>query len=201
MRSTDTSSLIWWPRWSSLLLVVAVLAAACDATQPTASTPGADGELVAAEAASSGTKCHGVRFDMLFERFEEDIPPLPALDFAQGTLVAGDLEGTVDIDLLDATFPTGDTNTATFRFRWNIDGGVIPELIGESFVTIVENRNLFGVPRRANDPPDFGATVGTHRAESGVRRANLSYIGEAFLGDPPPPFIVNLLHHRGVICP
>jgi hypothetical protein len=138
---------------------------------------------------------------MLFERFEADIPPLPAEDFAQGTLVDGDLEGTVDIDLLDATFPTGNANTATFRFRWEIDGGVIPELIGQSFVTIVENRNLFGVPRRANDPPDFGATVGTHRAGSGVQRADLTYIGEASLGDDPPPFIVNLLRHNGVLCP
>jgi hypothetical protein len=191
----------WSRRGSFLLVIAAALAAACDAAQPTAPAPGADAQLVAAVAASSGTGCYGVRFDMLFERFEADVPPLPAEDFAQGTLVDGDLEGTVDIDLLDATAPTGNTNTATFRFRWNITGGAIPELIGQSFVTIVENRNLFGIPPRANDPPDFGATVGTHRAESGVRQANLTYIGEAFLGDDPPPFIVNLLRHDGVICP
>jgi hypothetical protein len=184
-----------------LLVIAVVLAAACDAPQPTAPAPDADTPLVAAVAASSDTGCYGVRFDMLFERFEADIPPLPAEDFAQGTLVAGDLEGTVQIDLLDATFPTGNTNTATFRNTWHITGGVIPELIGQSFVTILENRNLFGVPRRANDPPDFGATVGTHRAESGVRRADLTYFGEANVADDPPPFIVNLLRHNGVICP
>jgi hypothetical protein len=73
---------------------------------------------------------------------------------------------------------------------------VIPELIGESFVTEIDNRNLNQVP-----PTLLATTAGTHRVVSGVERANLTYIGQAEAVSLDPFAFETLLHHRGVICP
>jgi hypothetical protein len=175
------------PRSFSLVIAAVVLMAACDSTQTTAPTPVLAPELAMTPSLTAEPGCYGVQFDLLFH----------GPDFA-GELVGGDLEGWVDIELLGFTDPTGRTNTATFRFTWNITGGVIAELIGQSFVTDIDNRNLNQIP----PPTNTGTAVGTHRVVSGVERANLTYTpGEAEIVSLDPFAFENLLHHRGVICP
>jgi hypothetical protein len=183
------------PRSFSLVIAAVVLMAACDSTQTTAPTPVLAPDLAMTPSLTAEPGCYGVQFDLLFRGTAVD-PELPP-EF-EGELVGGDLEGTVDIVLTGATDPTGRTNTATFRFTWNITGGVIAELIGQSFVTDIDNRNLNQIP----PPTNTGTAVGTHRVVSGVERANLTYTpGEAEIVSLDPFAFENLLHHRGVICP
>jgi hypothetical protein len=175
-------------RSGPFLLVIAVaLVSACDAGVPVAPQEPPEADLLALASATSSGRCYGVQFDLLFTG------PVFA-----GVLVGGDLEGTVDIELLGFTDATGRTNTATFKNTWHITGGVIHELIGESFVTEIANRNLNQIPPST----PFGTAVGTHRVVSGVERANLTYTpGEAKMVSEDPFIFENLLHHRGVICP
>jgi hypothetical protein len=175
-------------RQAPFLLVIAVgLAAACDVGAPIAPQEHPDADLPALASVSSSGSCYGVQFDLLFTG--------PVFG---GVLVGGDLEGTVDIELLGFTDATGRTNTAIFRNTWHITGGVIPEIIGDSFITEMANRNLNQIPPST----PFGTAVGTHRVVSGVERANLTYTpGEAKMVSEDPFIFENLLHHRGVICP
>jgi hypothetical protein len=176
------------PLRSSFLVTVAVAhLAACDSTQTTTPTPVPAPDLAMTPSLTAEPGCYGVRFDLLFHGPE----------FA-GDLVGGDLEGWVDIELLRFTDPTGRTNTAIFEFTWHITGGVIPELIDQSFVTEIDNRNLNAVP----PPTLLGTAVGRHRVVSGIERANLTYTpGEAEVVSLDPFAFENLLHHRGAICP
>jgi hypothetical protein len=173
-----------------LLVIAVALAPACDTGAPIAPQEPPEADLPALASASSSDTCYGVQFDLLFSG-----------PIFEGELVGGDLEGTVDIELLSATDLTGRTNTAVFRFTWNITGGVIADLVGDaSFVTIVDNRNIWAVPPGSDDPP-LATTVGIHRVEGGVRRAKLNYIGQAKVVSEDPFIFENLLRHNGVICP
>lgn len=176
------------PGMVSLLVVAAAVAAACDAVAPTAAPTG-DVALSPDQAQAQASACHGVRFDMWFSPHDlEADPPEYTATFS------GDLEGTADILLLGPGTPfTGVTNTAIFQFIWNVTGGVVPELIGESFVTHADNRNLVFAHR-------FPRVAGTHRVESGVSRANLTYQGEVIEVTWDPFWFQTLLHHNGVIC-
>ena len=104
--------------------------------------------------------------------------------------ISGDLEGTAEIQFASFTAFTGVTNTATGSATWTITGGIIPELIGATFVTDFENRNIL-LPGT-----QLAVNVGTHRAASGVDKANLTYRGETSLVSG-----ITQLDHRGVICP
>jgi hypothetical protein len=111
--------------------------------------------------------------------------------------MSGDLEGTIDLVGTGFTWPpTGATNTSTFEYTWHVTGGAVPELIGETFVTHAENRNILYFLL----PPGqlFVRNVGNHRSVAGVERANLTYTGETNVDSPP---FVTRLDHRGVICP
>jgi hypothetical protein len=138
--------------------------------------------------------CHSVRFEMVFEPVE----PPPTFEFE--ATFSGDIEGTADIVLLDGTDFTGITNTAVFHFVWTITGGKIAELIGSGFETIVDNRNIMNMSFDPENPFDepIAYVVGKHRAEDGVLRANLSYVGEGTLTTDGR--FETLMSHRGVIC-
>ena len=104
--------------------------------------------------------------------------------------ITGDLEGTIHV-VFDQVSPfTGVTNTSAANVTWTISGGIIPELVGKTFTTRLENRNVL--------MPGSGVAknIGTLRAISGVATANLNYTGET----PLPPVETRLNYH-GVICP
>ena len=109
--------------------------------------------------------------------------------------LSGGLEGTVVVVGTGFTWPpTGATNTSTQDFAFHIPGGAVPELIGLSFSTSAENRNIlyFLLP----SGKQFVRNVGKHRVSAGVTSANLTYIGQTGLSFPQ----VTSLDHRGVIC-
>lgn len=111
--------------------------------------------------------------------------------------ISGDLEGTVEVLNTGFTWPpTGATNTSTFEFSWHVTGGIIPELIGESFSTAAENRNVLHFLLPPARP--FAMNVGKHRAVAGVQKANLTYTGLTNVDGSPS---VTRLDHHGVICP
>jgi hypothetical protein len=129
--------------------------------------------------------CYAVKFNV-------DITPITGNTLSG--VVTGDLEGTADITLLGASWPpTGATNTSTFDFRWHITGGVIPALVGSTFDTRSENRNILHFRLPPGRP--FAQNVGSHRAVAGVSKANLTYTGET-----PIATFQTTLDHRGVIC-
>jgi hypothetical protein len=146
----------------------------------------------AAQDGSAG--CHSVRFEMVFEPVE----PPPTFEFE--ATFSGDIEGTADIVLLDGTDLTGVTNTAVFHFVWTITGGKVAELIGNGFETIVDNRNIMNMSFDPDNPFDepIAYVVGKHRAEDGVLRANLSYVGAGMLTSDGR--FETVMPHRGVIC-
>jgi hypothetical protein len=179
----------------ALLAAIALVVPGCDANDSLVPGPIDPAGAPLVSQSPGGPGCYGIGFDLLFRGMVVD-PALPPV--FEGELVAGDLEGTVDIVLTGATAPTGQTNTATFVFTWHITNGVVPELVGESFVTEIRNRNLNAVPPTKTP---LGMAVGTHRVMSGVHRANLTYIGQAQVASLEPFVFENLLRHNGVICP
>jgi len=115
-----------------------------------------------------------------------------AFPFFPGTQ-DGDLQGTHLVAFAGATTPapTGSTwnfiGTATF----DVTGGIIPELVGNSFTVSIESRNVF------NDPDVF-ANISNLRARaiSGVEKANLTGRGETASDMSTVDASFN-----GVICP
>jgi hypothetical protein len=109
-------------------------------------------------------------------------------------VITGDLEGTVESEVLGFTWPpTGVTNTSTFRFHWSISGGTVPALIGQTFTTHSENRNLLYF--LVSPEKTMVRNVGSHRAVAGVSKANLTYVAQTSLESGETRF-----DHHGVIC-
>jgi hypothetical protein len=84
----------------------------------------------------------------------------------------------------------GVTNRVAADATWQITGGIVPELIGETFVTRLTNRNVrvAGSTRIQN--------IGSLRAISGVEKANLTYLGQTSLETGE-----TILDFVGVVCP
>ena len=145
----------------------------------------ADHGAVAGPAARSlsvggASRCYTVQFSAV-------LAPISATTLA-GT-VSGDLEGTV-VAVFDESTPfTGATNMSGANLTWTITGGIVPELIGTTFVTRLDNRNILVSPTLVRN-------VGSLRPIAGVQKANVTYIGET-----PFPFTETQLDHSGVICP
>jgi hypothetical protein len=103
--------------------------------------------------------------------------------------VTGDLQGTVDVVFNEFHPGTGATNLVAADATWHITGGIVPELIGETFVTRFTNRNVA-------QPGPVTKNIGSLDVISGVEKANVHYVGETsgFTGEPT-------LNFTGVICP
>ncbi len=109
----------------------------------------------------------------------------------------GDVEGTFDVlfDVGSTVFHgvvIGNEGVVT----WNVTGGIIPELVGQTFRTTTSALTL---TQPDNDPLIWEIT-GKDRALDGVAKANLTYNGTFDIRDLTPPFEVDL-DYRGVICP
>ncbi len=133
-------------------------------------------------------KCYSVQF-------LASAPGGPAdLTFA----LSGDLVGTYRTEFDPATIEyagpmppfSGGTMSIEGAGDWVITGGSVPGL--STFQTTFTNRNLLSAV--AGSPSGAFENIGTHRATSGVSKANLSYKGTARPSG---------VEHRywGVICP
>lgn len=166
------------------LAVLPVLAAGCAADAP-APVPTAPPTM--ASHAAGPLSCQSVVFTSVLSG------TFPTFT---GTMT-GDLEGTV-LNIQDA-------NTVEVRgpfyarvdgaIDFNVTGGTIPELIGQSFRTSAVSSNRFA----PDADPTIGEVGGRVRAVDGVSAANLTFHGFVDVTDGVPPFEVRLLWH-GVIC-
>ena len=158
---------------------VSLACAACGDNSPT-------GPMGPQLSVHDATGCYAVEFNV-------EITSPDGSSFTSA--LSGDLEGTVEVVGTGVTWPpTGATNTSTQEYTFHITGGAVPELIGVTFSTSVENRNIlyFLLP----SGQQFVRNVGQHRATAGVATANLTYAGQTSLALPQ----VTSLDHRGVIC-
>lgn len=158
------------------VFLVAALVVGCD--EQSAPTEGVTPSL--GEAGSSG--CYTVEFT-------------DHIDNVSGSSqLTGDLEGSTET-VWDPSVPTklvGVTYRSTNIRTYEITGGIIPQLVGQSFMTELVLKNMF--------PPDNDPTVisniGTERALEGVNKANLTLHGQTSLVT-----LLSELNYRGVICP
>jgi hypothetical protein len=136
----------------------------------------------ASELASAGSTCYAVKFTT----------PLTSLSEVAftGTLT-GDLQGTVDMVFDEFHSFTGVTIRVAADATWHITGGIIPELVGETFVTRLTNRNIL-LPGTS-----LAKNIGSLRVISGVEKANLTYTGQTILDTDPQQTVLNFV---GVIC-
>lgn len=136
-----------------------------------------------AELASASSGCYTVKFSTALT---------PITDIVYTGTVTGDLQGTVDLVFDEFHSFTGVTNQVAADATWHITGGVIPELVGETFVTRLTNRNILfpGTSLVQN--------IGSLRAISGVEKANVTYTGHTSLDTNPQETTLNFV---GVICP
>ena len=158
-------------------------------TAPTAVT-GATGVSTTADS----EKCHSVQFLASFEGFDD----LDTINFALSGDLVGHLTARVDFEETykysgPKRFYRG-TESWNGTGEWAITGGSVP---GLSFQTAMTNRNLISAV--AGAPAETWENIGSHRALSGVDKANLSYKGTAW-GDPATDYHVEHRYH-GVICP
>jgi hypothetical protein len=157
-----------------LLGLIAVLGCS-DQTSPAA----AASDLAVAD----GAACYSVKFTT-------DLTPVTDVDIT-GT-VTGDLQGTVDMSFDEFSSFRGVTNRVAADAVWHITGGIIPELVGETFVTRLTNRNVL-LPGTS-----LVKNIGSLRVISGVEKANVTYTGQTALDTDPQETILNFV---GVICP
>jgi hypothetical protein len=136
------------------------------------------GPMHVAVAGQSG--CHAVRFL---------VEAIPVTDIQFFGTLEGDLEGTILFDF-DVFNPfTGVTTANAGNATWNITGGLIPELIGATFTTRFENRNI-AIPNT-----DVFMNIGLHRELEGAPKVNLTYEGEFSFSES-----VSRLNFKGVLC-
>lgn len=179
------------------LLVLAAVVASCGdraASVPTAPTAVRDTTANSVEPAPSTTVgpqsesesgCYTVRFH--------------ATKTGPGTApftLSGDLEGSVKLTFAAATgFFAGVTYHAEGTALWTITGGMVPGLT--TFQTSVQQVHFPG--KDTEQSPSYVYEFnGTHRALTGVAKANLSYRGTAELAPLPRWFDHE---YWGVICP
>jgi hypothetical protein len=75
---------------------------------------------------------------------------------------------------------------------YEITGGLIPELVGQSFTTDLTFKNVFP----PDNDPSVTSAIGTEREREGVDKANLTLHGRTSLVT-----LLSELDYRGVICP
>ena len=121
---------------------------------------------------------------------------VPTAPHTFGGPVTGDLEGTMEL-VFDEDFPTKIAGVTIFTSggiaNWDITGGILGPL---TFQTTFEQRN------HMDAPPAFGTVfenLGSHRALTGVAKANLTYKGTFDVLASPAPLADHDYH--GVICP
>lgn len=153
-------------------LLGAILLSGCDRENLTA--PASD------LAAAGNSGCHTVKFTTALTA---------ATEIEIVGVVTGDITGTVHMLFDEFHGFTGVTNHVAANATWEITGGTIPELIGETFVTRVSNRNVL-LPGTS-----LAQNIGSLRALSGVEKANLTYIGQTSLETGE-----TVLNFVGVIC-
>jgi hypothetical protein len=114
-----------------------------------------------------------------------------------GTM-AGDLEGTLQIlqDPSTIVAPNDIYARVDGTFEFQVSGGTIPALVGQSFRAATTGWNRFA----PDVDPTLGEVGGRAREIEGVRKANLTFHGFVDVTDGAPPFEVRLSWH-GVICP
>ncbi len=136
--------------------------------------------------AAGNSGCYTVKFTSVSNLAAP--PPVPPLPFAGVQM--GDLEGTHTVTFFELKPQTGATQNLIGEATFNITGGIIDELVGESFTVSVKSRNVF------NDDDLFANLSNLKaRAISGVQKANLTGRGETALD-----FTVTI-SWNGVICP
>jgi hypothetical protein len=162
----------------SLMLGVGLLglisALGCsDRTSPTAP---------ASELAGVGSSgCYTVKFTTI----------LTAIGETEFTgVVTGDITGTVHQVFDEFHGFTGVTNIVAADATWEITGGTIPELIGQTFETRLTNRNIL-LPGTS-----LVKNLGSLRAIGGATKVNVTYVGET-----PLSTLQTRLDFTGVICP
>jgi hypothetical protein len=154
--------------------------------------PGAVVESSGAVSASAGQSvCHAVKFELAiyWPTFDEGIQRIPCD-------VTGDLEGTVELVFFGPPTLFGKVSRATdadTRAYWEITGGVLG---AREFQTTFRNQDF--VVDRPGSPGTLFENIGTHKAFSGVRKANLTYKGTFDLLRPEQP---GTHDYHGVICP
>lgn len=125
--------------------------------------------------------CYAVKFNMLLTNPDE-------IEFTG--VFTGDITGTVHLLFDEFHGFTGVTNTVAANATWQITGGTIPELIGESFETRLTNRNIL-LPGT-----DLVKNLGSLRELGGVTKVNVTYVGETSFST-----LQIRLDFTGVICP
>jgi hypothetical protein len=108
--------------------------------------------------------------------------------------ITGDLVGTTDVlfDFANLRFD-GITIKNGGILTWNIEGGIIPELVGTTFRTSTTPMNI--------GTSNSNMIIGRTRAMDGFpAKANLTFDGTFNADNTGPPFAVDLVY-RGVICP
>jgi len=160
---------------SMAALIACALIAGC--TDQAALTDPAEPQF--ATAGNSG--CYTVKFTTIFT---------PIDVFNLSGQLTGDLEGTADAAFDEVGRFTGVTLPTAGNIAWNITGGIVSELIGETFHTRIENRNVF-LPGTS-----LVKNVGSLRATDGVEEASLTYVGETSLLTSE-----SRLDFKGLRCP
>ena len=180
---------------SILLISVLPLFASCAGGDqpgaPAMSGPAAPSSLSGASGVATtmdAGKCYSVQF-------------VASSPWGPGNLtfsLTGDLVGTYRTEFDPSTIKysgpmppfSGGTYVLDGMGAWVITGGVVPGL--STFRTTFTNRNL--VSAVAGSTPDVFENIGSHRADTGVSKANLTYKGTASMA--------GAVHRdQGVICP
>lgn len=125
-------------------------------------------------------------------KFTDDMVWTPSVGGYLGQL-AGDLEGTMtewDQGQMAVKIVGGTIKVDEITSTFNITGGIIPELEGQSFAVAWDFQNLFKA-----DPENY-INLGKVRAIDGVAKANLT-----FRGYTPMDGLWSYIDFQGVICP
>jgi hypothetical protein len=159
------------------VLGVCIILAGCGGQNPVNDR----GESRFLVAGTSG--CYAVMFTMMLEG---------CVVLHCAGVVTGDLEGTVMADFDTVGRFVGVTIPTAANLTIAITGGNVAELIGETITVRLDNRNIFppGQPLITN--------VGSIRAISGVKKANLTYLGHTDTSVDP---IHTRLEVQGILCP
>jgi len=183
---------------SLLLLLVPCMAACSGDAVPVAPTevqaPEAVVESPGGVRASAGqSACYAVQFqiDLHFPTFEGGTERIDGD-------VTGDLEGSAEMVFAlgsDAfgVFGVVSKSLVEATANWEVTGGVLG---ARDFQTTFTNKDF--VIDRPGSPGTLFESIGTHRALTGVRKANLTYKGTFDVLHPEQP---GTHYYHGVICP
>jgi len=138
------------------------------------------------EASAGQSDCHAVKFNVSGDPGGSGFVVLGE--------VSGDLAGTVTMTFdPDSVKFAGVTIKVGGVAQWDVTDGVVPGLV--EFETSFDNKNL--ATDRPGSPAWVFENIGTHRALTGVQKANLHYSGISDFAEPRA-----FSHdYQGVICP